>query len=86
MELQEIRKGVFVRKTSPQSARAESGGQSKKGGPFHDESELEAVCAEEWRRSAALRQEFSGLAAYTAFRKAYAAGQVGIFGERTARG
>lgn len=59
--------------------------KEKSKGPFKDTSELEAACAEEWRRNAALRREYSSLAAYTAFRKADAAGQVRIFGERTAR-
>ena len=58
----------------------------KRGGPFHDHSELEATCAQEWRRNAALRQEFASLDQYLAFKKAAAAGRVKIFGERFTRG
>lgn len=46
---------------------------------------LEERCKLEWDRSAALREEFSSLAAYTAFQKANAAGKVRIFSGKEAR-
>lgn len=71
-----------TKQTEEVSMREQTGGRQAVSGAFAKRAELEEVekvARVEWEADGALRAQFSSLAAYVAFRKAEARGQVRIF-------